>query len=179
MADVTAVTFLFRKLPVIIWKVCDTVLILLLKNRLKDGSKLGQIAAGTACIAGLCRCLDAGFPVHVFCDALMDRPVLIDQVVIIFVIRIKILKLSLIQIDRGRELSALRFEIGHGGGTGKWNRHGIVALVNQFEGVTFPAEEIVPCQKLLIYQREAVLQIVRIIEYRQDTRHPPEIVGIM
>ena len=43
----------------------------------------------------------------------------------------------------------------------------------------FPAEEIVPCQKLLIYQREAVLQIVRIIEYRQDARHPPEIIGIM
>ena len=64
----------------------------------------------------------------------MDRPVLIDQVVVIFVIRIKILKLPFIQIDSGGELPALRFEIGHGGGTGKWNRHGIVALVNQFEG---------------------------------------------
>ena len=93
MADVTAVSFLFCKLPVIIWKVCDPVLILLLKNRIKDGSKLGQITAGPARITGLCRCLDAGFPVHVFGDALMDRPVLIDQVVVIFVIRIKILKL--------------------------------------------------------------------------------------
>ena len=95
MADVTAVSFLFCKLPVIIWKVCDPVLILLLKNRIKDGSKLGQITAGPARITGLCRCLDAGFPVHVFGDALMDRPVLIDQVVVIFVIRIKILKLPL------------------------------------------------------------------------------------
>ena len=96
MADVTSGLLQLCKLPVIIRKVREPVLIFLLENRFKNGGKLRQVAAGPACIAGLGRCLDAGLPVHILGDALMDCPVLIDQVVIIFIVGIKILKLPLI-----------------------------------------------------------------------------------
>ena len=41
-------------------------------------------------IAGLLRCLDPGVLVNKLADALMDRSVLVDQIVVVFIVRLVI-----------------------------------------------------------------------------------------
>lgn len=124
VTDVNSKLFAILKEVRFIGNISDLILEFHLQAGCPQGGKLGKITAGPAGIACLSRSFYPGFLIHVFRHAFVNGLVFINQIIVIFIIWIKIFQFTLIEVYGYGQVFSFRFHGDQGIGFGKSNGNG-------------------------------------------------------